>query len=425
MEQSTIALIILASAIVLYCTELIPLYITSILAALAMVVCGIIEFDDAFSSLGSSTIMLLIGMSIMGKAISDVGIGDVIGRKLAQLFKGDQRAFIIAVCLVGAAASIFINGLVMMTIMMSMVDCVCSRSNGKLKRKNAYLPMGIATVYGCIVSSIGATAMMNVSAQLAASEYGRGLRLFEPALVTLPAVAASLIYISTLGYRLSDRLFTFDECEVNDAALNAPKDTCAISKSKMVMTCLVFAVTIILFLTEAIPYGATALIGACVLIVSGCVSSKVINEISWSTVFLVAGSIGLGTGVSVSGAGEIIGDAFIRLCGALGRSPYLMCCVLMLTTTVISNFMSNNAAVTIMCPLAFAVARGLDASLLPFALACGCGANLAVSTPVACGNVSVTTIVGYRFKDYLIYGGIINVIAYLVCCLSMYVVFFA
>lgn len=98
MAQSTMAIIILATAVVLYCTAWIPLYITSILAAIAMVLCGIIDFDMAFSSLGSSTIMLLIGMQVIGKAIVEVGIGDLLGKRLVRVFHGSQRAFVLSVC---------------------------------------------------------------------------------------------------------------------------------------------------------------------------------------------------------------------------------------------------------------------------------------------------------------------------------------
>ena len=109
MDQSTIGLIILLAAVVLYCTELIPLYITSILAALAMVFAGIIDFTTAFSSMGSSTIMLIIGMFIVGKAIAEVGIADIVGRFLIRILRGSERTAIVLICLVTASTSFFVN----------------------------------------------------------------------------------------------------------------------------------------------------------------------------------------------------------------------------------------------------------------------------------------------------------------------------
>lgn len=424
MAQSTMAIIILATAVVLYCTAWIPLYITSILAAIAMVLCGIIDFDMAFSSLGSSTIMLLIGMQVIGKAIVEVGIGDVLGKRLVRVFHGSQRAFVLSVCAFIMLASMFINGLVMMTIMMCVVDCICAQSGGRLQRKTVYLPMAITSIYGCAMTSIGATSMMNVSAQLAVSEFGRGLRLFEPAVVTLPGALAALIFAATVGQRISRRRFDFEDTGAPSAPLPGSEEK-TYCKWRIALTCAVFAAALVFLIAEIIPYGATAMIAACILIMTGCASPKALNEISWSTVFLIAGSIGIGAGVSASGAGKIIAGVFIKICGPLGQSPYLMCCFVMLITTVMSNFMSNNGAVTVMCPLAFAIASDFGVSLLPFALACGCGANLSVSTPVACGNVSVTTVAGYRFKDYLLYGGIINLLAYFACCASLYFAFFA
>lgn len=49
MELSTVALIILASALVLYCIPAVPLAVTTILAMLAMAATGVISFADAYS----------------------------------------------------------------------------------------------------------------------------------------------------------------------------------------------------------------------------------------------------------------------------------------------------------------------------------------------------------------------------------------
>lgn len=422
MDQSTIGLIILLAAVVLYCTELIPLYITSILAALAMVFAGIIDFTTAFSSMGSSTIMLIIGMFIVGKAIAEVGIADIVGRFLIRILRGSERTAIVLICLVTALTSFFINPIIIVPIMMRIIDAVAQESNGKIRRKMIYLPVGVASLYGATLTSIGTTSMMNASAQLAATEYGRGLSLFAPAVITLSVVIVSLLYVSTVGHKLGERFFDFEELPPDEQHTPADKE---IDKTKVAITLGVFVLAIVLFVTEYLPFGATALMCSCILILTGCVPVNVVNNIAWDQIFVIVGSIGLGAGVTASGAGTVLANLLIKLCGPMGNSPYFMVCFILLVATLLSNFMSNNAAVTIICPIAFAIGRRLGCDLLPFALAVGVGSNLSESTPISRANITLTTVAGYRFKDYVRYGGILNLINYIVCCVTLYIAFFA
>lgn len=424
MEKSTIVFMILGIAVILYCTELLPSYVTSTLAVLSMVLTGIIDFSTAFSALGSSTVLLLVGMFIIGRTIVDVGLSDIFGKYMIKNFDGNIRKFTIVMCCCVAVISMFVNSLVVMTIVLTVIDSISSKSKGMLSRKKLYMPCGIVSMYGSVLSAIGTTSMMNVSAQLAASEFGRGLKLFEPAVVAFPAIIVSLLFIITIGNKLSDKLFGFDADEVDYI-----QNSCEMqvySKRKILITLIVFVAVLFLLVWSPIPHGLSALIGAAVLIVTGCSEKNVINHISWSTIFLIATSVGIGCGVSSSGAGEILAHFMIRICGPFGNSSFLMCCCMMFITTLMSNFMSNNAAVTIVCPIALALAKSLGGinCMMPFALACGIGANLSVSTPVSCASLSVTTVAGYRFMNYVIYGGIINLLACILCCVSMYIMYF-
>lgn len=358
MDQSAIGLIILLAAVLLYCTELISLYITSILAALAMVFAGIIDFSTAFSSMGSSPIMLIVGMFIVGKAIAEVGVADIVGRFLIRVLHGSEHSAIALICLVTASTSFFVNPIIVVPIMMRIIDAVAQESGGTIRRKMIYLPAGVASLYGSTLTAIGTTSMMNASAQLAATEYGRGLSLFAPTVITLPVVIVSLLYVSTVGHKLGERFFDFEELPPDEQHTPADKE---INKTKVAITLGVFVLAIVLFVTELLPFGATALMCACILILTGCVPVNVVNNIAWDQIFVIVGSIG----------------------------------------------------------------RRLGCDLLPFALAVGVGSNLSESTPISCANITLTTVAGYRFKDYVRYGGILNLINYIVCCVTLYIAFFA
>ncbi len=86
--------------------------------------------------------------------------------------------------------------------------------------------------------------------------------------------------------------------------------------------------------------------------------------------------------------------------------------------------MSNNAAVTISVPIALSIATILKADPVIFAVACGVGVNLSVSTPISTNTIAVTTSAGYRFSDYIRVGGLMNLIAVGTAALALKLFYF-
>ena len=424
MSQSTIALFILAASMVLFITDLIPLSVTAVLAAVAMAAFGIIGYDVVFSALSSSVVLMIIGMMIMGRALVDVGVTDLIAAFLRKRLHGSERWMIFTLCLFTALASGMTNALAMLAAMLPVADVICKDSNGAIRRKNLYMPLAVLSVYGANISAISASSMMNVSAQLEESSAGRGLGFFEPAPVGVFSIAAALVFAATIGLLISRRHFTFEEAPIEYEEPAAWADKTPTDKRRLVVTVVVFVTTLGLLIFSPLPFGVVSMTGAMVLILTKCVPADVYKYVPWGTVFMVVGSIGMGAGFAASGAGEVTTRFLLEVCGGVGGSPFGMCCVMMLITTIISNFMSNNAAVSITCPIAFGIAASFGCDPVPFALACAFGSHLSCATPLCNGNLPLAQMVGYRFRDYLLYGIPMNVIAYLATCAGMYVVYF-
>jgi di/tricarboxylate transporter len=76
--------------------------------------------------------------------------------------------------------------------------------------------------------------------------------------------------------------------------------------------------------------------------------------------------------------------------------------------------MSNTAVAAMLIPIGVAIAKQMNLDPLTIVLGILFGSNLSFATPIATPAVTLTLQGGYRFKDYLIVGGAINVLAYLV-----------
>lgn len=428
MTQSTIMLIIMAVTIVLLFSNKLSVSITLLLACLAAIFADILTFKDVFSNMGSTTVWMLIALGIAGEAIIQAGMLDGLGAWLQGKLGQDEKKMIIVLYIFSAVISCFVNGLVVVIVFMSVIDRIVATSNGTITRKHTYYPVALGAGLGSLCTSIGSSAMMNVSAQLAASDYGKGFDLFEPFIPGMAATVACLIAYMTFAYPLQKIVFTWDDIPPDTNAVRPrivqAKEDRIFSKEKKIIMTLVIVWMIIMYAWGKMNAGVVSVIGIIVLILTGCISERAAwKAVDWQNCVLVVGALGFGSAVSKSGAGQIIADKILGLCGSFSDSAYAMCIVFMVVGMIISNFMANNSAAAIVTPIALSLATEMGTSLLPFAIACGIGVNLAIATPVCRTLITITLPAGYTFKTMCSVGVILQIIVTIAVALALRVYF--
>lgn len=422
MEQSTLALIILLSALVLYCIPVVPLSVTTILAMLAMAASGIISFADAYSGFANSAIFLMAGMMVIGRAWFTTGLAGKISRVLYRFVGSNEKLMIAVILIVGSFISVFLNGSLTVAILMPVIDSIVVRSNGSISRKQTYFPLGIASVLGNNLTTISATSMVTAGALLSEAGF-RQLGLFEPTAINLPSLLVVIVFYIFAGHKLQARWFDFDEVPpateeemAGDAMSNVPS-----WKTWLTLGVTIGVVVLLVFGADT---GFSALIGACVLILTRCITEReAFSSISWSVIIIAAGAIGFSKGMDSSGAGAIIANTVINLFGSF-HSPFIICIVLFVIGSILSNFMSDNASVAILIPITLAVANGMNCDATPFVLSAASGIKVALATPVSVTPMTMIGVAGYRFKDYLRMGGLVNIISLVVTSAAIYVLYF-
>ena len=423
METSTIALIIMVISIILFATEKIPLAVVALLSMLAMAFSGCITYQEAFSGFSNTATLMIIGMSIISSAFFTTGLSKKIGNYFLGLKNLTENRFVIILIIMGLVLSGPLNGLIVMAIFMPIIDSIATETEGKITRKNTYLPLGIAAVFGGNLTCIGSTSMLNASAIIGDSYYGREMSFFEPLILGLPGCIILLAVAFIFGNKIQNRLFDFEDVYKNTNSLKEDMEgEQPVWKQWFVVIVLIGC--IIAFIL-GFNYGAISLLGGCLVIAAGCIDiKKAMKGISWQTVLIVVGTLGFAKCVEVSGAGNVITEFMLDICGPLGESAFGMAAVMLVLSTVLSNFMSNNATVGICVPIALSLAQIFGVDAMPFVLSCAIGANLSVATPICTALITLTTVAGYRFKDYVKYGGLFNILALIATAAVLGIVYF-
>ena len=155
-------------------------------------------------------------------------------------------------------------------------------------------------------------------------------------------------------------------------------------------------------------------IGSVLMVLTGCLSmDEAYQSIDWRTVFLVGGMLSLGIAMENTGTARFLANILLDIFGGLG--PMGMLAGIYILSALITQPMSNAAAIVLMVPIAIDTALGLNVNYLTFTMAVVIGAATSFLSPVGHkANVLVFGPGGYRFMDYPKVGALLTVALFIV-----------
>lgn len=167
---------------------------------------------------------------------------------------------------------------------------------------------------------------------------------------------------------------------------------------------------IILAALEVIPILQGALIAVAILIATKTISFSESGEaIDFSVILLIAAAFGIGEAMQTTGLADHIAGFLTGTFAGMGDLGLII--ALMLATTVMTEIITNNAAMVVLFPIAVAVSTsaGLDPRIVVMAIAVM--ASSSFLTPMGYQtNMMVYGPGGYRFTDYLRAGLPLNLV---------------
>lgn len=169
---------------------------------------------------------------------------------------------------------------------------------------------------------------------------------------------------------------------------------------------------------------STAMVfGAVAMVLTGCLTmDEAYKSIDWRTVFLVAGMLPLGTAMETTGAARYIADLLLGAIGGLG--PIAALASIYILAALITQPMSNAAAMVLVVPIAIDTAASLGANHLTFTLAVVIGAATSFLTPVGHkANILVFGPGGYKFFDYARVGALLTLFLFINTMIALPIIF--
>ena len=167
-----------------------------------------------------------------------------------------------------------------------------------------------------------------------------------------------------------------------------------------------------------------ALVASFVMLVTGCLrGSEARGAIDGSVVLAIGAGLGIGEAMRVSHAAQRVatvlfemGDTLFSVAGeTIVAHPQAMLAVVAGLTMVLTNVITAKAAAVLMFPIATATADVVQVSGLPFVLAVALAAASSLASPIGYQtNLMVYGPGGYRFLDYVRFGGLLSLVVWII-----------
>jgi len=211
--------------------------------------------------------------------------------------------------------------------------------------------------------------------------------------------------------------------EMKDLLVLEPQKTPEKQRKKMPIAVSIMLMVIGLVLFGGIDISIGMVLGAVSMVITGCLTmDEAYDSIDWRTVFLVAGMLPLGTAMETTGTAQFVADQMLGAIGGMGALAALG--GIYILAALITQPMSNAAAMVLVVPIALDTAASLGANHLTFTLAVVIGAATSFLTPVGHkANVLVFGPGGYKFFDYARVGALLTVFLFIATMLTLPIFF--
>ncbi|MCB2223371.1 MAG: DASS family sodium-coupled anion symporter [Actinobacteria bacterium] len=381
------AMAVFLLAIVFWVTEAIPLFATAALVMFLLIVLisdqalwslpGGYEappFSSIYGALAHPVLMLFLGGFFLANGAARFGLDRSLARVVLRPFGDSPKMILLGVMAVAATFSMFMsNTATTATLVAVILPVIASLEPGDRLRVALALAIPIAANIGGIGTPVGTPP--NAIALAALTDAG-----FEIGFLRWMAMAVPLAALLVIGaWLLLVRAFP-PSCASVSIRIDAEFDR---SPAAWVFYA-TFAATVALWLTEplhGIPATIVGFVPVVVLLGTGVFKARDLQAIQWHILWLVAGGLALGLGVTSTGLDRWL----IGLVGWDALPGWLIVALLALVATAMSTVISNSAAANLLMPigltLAMSDAVAVDPIRVGFMIAIG--ASLAMALPIS------------------------------------------
>lgn len=397
--------------VALWISNAIPIGITGLLAVALLGLSGAMTPADAFAAFGNSAVFFILGVFIIAAALIRTGLSKRCALLFLSRFGSTPHRLATGMMIAAACATMWMPAqattAMLFPIAFELARAMRLRAGASPYGKMLFLSLAWGAMIGSNATFLGSTRAPLALGMLWSTHhitigFADWLLAAFP-IVLLGAIATPLVLRAAFPAERVD-------AAAARAALEAAVAELGPIQAPQVRAATIMGLTIVAWVALGghVDLAIIALLAAAAMFATRLLRWEDLEgRIHWGVVLMYGGAIALGVAIDRSGAaewlvGQVAGD--FRIPAAVGLI------ILAIATLLLSEVMSNAAAVAVMLPLGFSLAGQIGASPVALVLATSIGAGLAFTLPISSAPNAIAYASGYLgMTDFIRVGTVVTV----------------
>lgn len=358
-------------------------------------------YREILAPFADPILILFLGGFMLARAAVKEGVDKALASSILKVFGGKPSSVMLGLMLITGGFSMFMSNTATTAMMITLVSplFIALKDDDPL-RKGLVLCIPSAANIGGMGTPIGSPPNA-VAIGFLRSE-GININFLNWMIIGVPLVLI-LLFVAWL---IISRLY---QSPNKDVVLSTRRREIK-PRGWFVIT--IFSATILLWLTDqwhGLPSAVTALFPIIVFTATGVIDRKDYNNLEWHIIALIAGGIGLGIGMKMSGLDVIL----LSLIPTTSSYVFLL---LIAATILLSIFMSNTAAANLIIPLGISLATlsfGIgQVQVAYYGISIALASSVAMALPISTPPNAIAYAKGYlATSDFVRVGVVMSILA--------------
>jgi len=412
------ALVVFGICLLLWLTQLLPLAVTALLGLALLPLLDVLPPVETYALFGNPAVFFILGAFMLAAGAIKTGLSEHLALALLESLGTGPRQLLLAMLIIPACMAFFMPEHAVVAVFLPIAWEIVRGLD--LRPGNRYAQaIFLATAWGAIIGGV-ATLLGGARGPLAMALVheltGRSFSFLDWTLAATPVVLAMLVVAGLL------LVYTTSAGEIDIGLVRSrierrQLENGALGWQGRVMALLMgTTVGAWIFSGYSLGLASIALVSVVFMFSLRLVSWKDVQaHVSWDVVMLYGGAIAIGKAVAVTGAGAWIASRMLPF----GLSGMGLLLLLVLVTLLLTEGVSNVAAVAIMLPVAipFALNTGMDP--VAVSLATGIMAGFAFMLPMGTPPNAMIYSTGYVSPGAMLrYGAVMSASAFCLFALT-------
>ena len=381
--QMIICMVIFAATLVSYMLNKIPMWLTAMLSLAALYFTGCTDAEGALAGFSNANTLLMATMFVLAAGFRRTSLVDGMCDAVMKLTRGSFKTAYFGYILIAVLLTNFIASPMVVYAIVSPLLASAIQQAGQFT--------GFMETYGFT---------------------GMSMRAIDFTIGAWPVLIIVPLWAVFVGPKFTPKqpVVPIEALEQKSAAKGQQKLSPVVDKIGI----FVFFATILCLIFSSQLHLATwsvALVGSLCMVLFGVVDQKsALRDIPWDMLMLFVGALALGTALTNTGAGDMIGNALATVVGGT-HNNYILGALFFIIPFLLTQFMLNRSVSAVFVPICLLTCSALGANPTGLVLLVNAGSLTAFLTPMATPAVPMCMADGgYDLKSLFKCGALITLI---------------